>query len=301
MRLENTSLAFTRPGLDTVVKLYAKTKRRFYTRFTTQTALGGPKGFYRVATEGDFTPASQVTQGEAIDFQDLQTPYYMDLYPVKRAIGFSAAQELTSSDLYGLMASRGPKMVEAIERSMEYDAANFLNLGSSSVLTPDGLSFFNSAHLLQTGTASNILSGNPVLSITALAAAKSALFQQVSHTSQPMAYTGNMLLLVHPDNYDLAYRLCNTEGGRQPQSGADSDKNWGGMDVIPFQNPYFTSSTAWALVMEGAENPMKVVVRQGLRTNEQPDINHDGTLYTATKIWVKGAFDWRGIVYSAGA
>jgi hypothetical protein len=46
---------------------------------------------------------------------------------------------------------------------------------------------------------------------------------------------------------------------------------------------------------------MKVVVRQGLRTNEQPDINHDGTLYTATKIWVKGAFDWRGIVYSAGA
>ena len=304
MRIENTSILFSRPGLDDVVRMYSKKKQRFYSLFTSPKTTN--HGYVRIATKGDFAPASAVLQGEAIDFQDFQTPYYMDVTPLKRAIGFSAAQETQSSDLYGIFADRGPLMVESIERSEEYDAAGFINLGTltaanGGVSTPDGLAFFSAAHLFQNGTYSNVLAGNAALSVTSLAAAKSALFQQISHTGQPMAFAGDMLLLVHPDNMDLAYRLCNTVDGRRPTSGADADKNWAGMNVKPIQNPYFSSSTAWALVMASTDqNPMKIWNRQGLRTNEQLDINHDGTLYTATKIWVKAALDPRGIVYSAG-
>lgn len=300
MRIQNTAPLFARPGLDIVVKMYSDKKIRFYDKFTSDKSTNHI--FYRVATKGDFLPASEVLEGEPIDFQTFQTPYYMDLYPRKRAIGFSASQETASSDLYSIYAERGPLMVDAIERSMEYSAADFINLGTTSVLTPDGLSFFNAAHLMQTGTFTNILPGNLVLSVNSLALAKTALFTQPSHTGQPMAFAGRMKLLVHPANMDLAYRLTHPVDGRRPQSGADSDPNWGGMDVEVVQNPYFSSTTAWALVMaDDRWNPMKMIERQGLRTNQQLDINHDGTLYTATKIWVPGAFDPRGAVYSAGA
>ncbi|MGV3613842.1 MAG: hypothetical protein ACO1SV_00785 [Fimbriimonas sp.] len=298
MRTENTSILFTRPGLDEVVKLYNQKRRRFYSLYTGTKST--KHGYVQVATEGDFQAASEVNQAGGIDFQDFQTPYYMQLAPRKRAIGFSIATEELTSDMYGIIADKGPKMLAAIDKAKEYDAASFINLGkTSAVQTPDGLSFFNAAHLMETGTYSNILAGNPALSVTSLAAAKSALFQQPSHTGDPMCFDGDFLLLVHPDQYDLAFRLTNSD--RLPGSG-DNDPNWAGMRVRAVQVPYFSSPTAWALVVaDRNRNPMKLVSRRGLQTKEQPDISKDAMLYTATEIWVKGAFDPRGIVFSEGA
>lgn len=298
MRLENTSLPFTRPGLDEIVKLYNQSRRRFWAMYTGTKST--KHGYMQVATEGDFQPASEVNQGEDIDFQDFQTPYYMTLTPRKRALGFSIGTEVLTSDMYGIIASKGTKMLAAIDKAKEYDAAGFINLGNTSaVQTPDGVNFFSAAHLMENGTFSNILSGNPVLSIEALADAKTALFQQPSHTGDPMCFDGDFLLLVHPSNYDLAYRL--TESDRLP-GGNDNDPNWGGMKVRAMQNPYFSDEDAWALVVaDKNKNPMKIVSRRGLQTKEQEAITKDGILYTATEIWVKGAFDPRGIVFSAGS
>jgi hypothetical protein len=299
LRTENTSILFTRPGLDEVVKLYNQNRRRFYSVYTASKST--KHGYVQVATEGDFQAASEVSQAEGIDFQDFATPYYMQLTPRKRAIGFSIATEELTSDMYGIIADKGPKMLAAIDKAKEYDAAAFINLGGpgGTVNTPDGVSFFNGAHLMETGTFSNVLNGQPALSVTALAQAKSALFQQPSHTGDPMCFDGDCLLLVHPDQYDLAFRLTNSD--RLPTTG-DNDKNWAGMRVTPVQVPYFSSTTAWALVVaDKNRNPMKLVSRRGLQTKEQPDISKDAVLYTATEIWVKGAYDPRGIVYSAGA
>lgn len=298
MRTENTSILFTRPGLDEVVKLYNQKRRRFYSLYTG--TKNTKSGYVQVATEGDFQAASEVNQGGGIDFQDFQTPYYMQLTPRKRAIGFSIATEELTSDMYGIIADKGQKMLSAIDKAKEYDAAAFINLGATStVTTPDGLHFFHAAHLMETGTFSNILNGNPALSVTSLAAAKSALFQQPSHTGDPMCFDGDFLLLVHPDQYDLAFRLTNSD--RKP-GGNDNDPNWAGMRVTAVQVPYFSSATAWALVTaDKNRNPMKMVSRRGIQTKEQPDISKDAILYTATEIWVKGAFDPRGIVYSSGA
>lgn len=298
MRTENTSILFTRPGLDEVVKLYNQKRRRFYSLYTGTKST--KNGYVQVATAGDFQAASQVSQAGGIDFQDFQTPYYMQLTPRKRAIGFSIATEELTSDMYGIIADKGPKMLAAIDKAKEYDAAAFINLGTTdAVKTPDGISFFNPAHLMETGTFSNMLAGSPALSITSLAAAKAALFQQPSHTGDPMCFDGDFLLLVHPDQYDLAFRLTNAD--RLPGSG-DNDPNWAGMRVRAVQVPYFSSPTAWALVTaDKGANPMKMVSRRGLQTKEQPDISKDAVLYTATEIWVKGAYDPRGIVFSAGA
>lgn len=300
MRTENTSLRFTIPGLDVVVQLYQKNVKTFYDKFTVTTTLNGPRGYYQVATEGDFLPASEVNQAEGIDFQDFQTPYYMNLTPRKRAIGFSIATEDLTTDLYGLLAKRGTKMMRAITKSKEYDAADFINLGTTTAVpTPDGLAFFSAAHLYQLGTYSNILTNNLPLSYLALEQAKQELFTQPSHTGDPMAFAGDMTLLVHPSNMGLANRLCSAD--RMPTTN-DNDKNWGGQNVTPLANPYFSSTTAWALVMsDKSVNPMKMISRRGLKTDEQPDISRDAMLYTATEIWIKGAFDPRGIIYSAGA
>lgn len=298
MRIENTSLPFSRPGLDYVIALYNKNRNNFYTQFTV--AEANTKPFIRVATEGDFQAASEVGQGEPIDFQDWQTPFYRDYTFRKRALGYTEASETSLSDLYGAYSRKMPKMLKSIDRAMEFDAAEFLNLATSTTVpTPDGLALASAAHLLDVGTYSNILSGNPPLSVTSLAQAKTEIFKQVSHTGEPMAYDGDLVLLVHPDRQDLAYRLINAD--KQPTTG-DNDPNWAGQKVKLVVNPYFSSTTAWALVAaDKASNPLKMVTRRGVLRKEDYDINRDAYVFTATCIWLKAAMDWRGFVYSAGA
>jgi hypothetical protein len=302
MRTETTSILFTRPGLDEIVKLFNEKRRRHYSLYTGTAST--KHGYVQIATEGDFQPAAETRQGEGIEFQDFQTPFYQQLIPRKRALGFSIATEDLSSDMYGIIARKGKKMLTSIEKAKEYDAAAFMNLGtlaaaSGGIDTPDGLPFFSAAHIQDQGTFTNILPGNPALGVTSLAAAKSALFKQPSHTGDPMCFDGDFLLLVHPDNFDLAFRL--THSDRQPTTNNNED-NWAGARVTAIQVPYFSSTTAWALVVADKNlNPMKMVARRGTTTDEQKDVSKDAILYTATEIWVKGAYDARGIVYSAGA
>jgi hypothetical protein len=291
--------------LDFIVPLYAKSQPRYYERFTGSESSNHV--YIKVYTEGDFPTANVVDEGGVINFDDFATPYNMDVYFQMRALGYAQSSLAESSDLYGILAKRGKKMVDSIYRAMEYDASDFLNLGTSGnssnqLLTPDGVTFFSAAHLYALGTFSNIVTGNPALSITALAQAQQQLMNQPSHEGSPITFEGPKILMVPTALADLAYRLTNTDGGRQPQSGADADKNWAGRDITVVVNPFFTSTTAWALVTaDKAKNPMKMITRRGLVTKEQPDISRDGTLYTVTCVWAKAPFDPRGIVYSAGA
>lgn len=305
MRIQNTSPLFHKSGvLDDIVRLYSATNPRYYSRFTSPRSTSN--FFDKVATEGDFPAASVVDEGDAIDFADFSTPYTMDVYPRIRGLANAVSKLAIQSDPYGVMARRMRKMIDSVRKSMEYDAADFMNLattawtsGSSAPQVPDGQALASSAHGLASGTASNILAGNPALSVTALGLAKQMFIRQVSHEGDPTPYDGDLNLLVPPDLVDVATRI--TESSRLPGTG-DNDPNWAGRKVRVVENPYFTSTTAWALVAaRPADNPLVLLTRRGVVADTDEDKIRDAVVAIVTAVWAKYARDWRNFLYSAGA
>lgn len=259
------------------------------------------QAYYRVQGEGLFSPALPVDEGDNILQQNFQMPFLRDYTPVKRGIGFSVSNEALETDQYGYLSRRAQKMARSIALSQELDIANFLNLATSTseAVTPDGLALASAAHLLETGTFSNILSGNPVLSVASVEAGIAALQVQVDHVGMPYGFMSGFDLYVHPNNASLANRIAGTD--KYPTTN-DNDINWPGRQIRRvISSPYFTNTTAWALVASGDDNPLSVVVRRALKTDEDKDIDVDGMKYTATAIWVKVPVRGQGFLYSSGA
>lgn len=303
MRIQGNAPAFHKSGaLDLVFKVWSdKQGQPRYAKYTS--SMKTDNYFVRMGTEGDFQPAAPVGPTEVVTPQDFQTPFYKDIYPRIYALAFIVEDLAKESDKHGIISDKGRKMFRAIERAMELDAAEFMTLGTTtSVATPDGLALFSAAHLLQTGTASNIVTGNPALSVVSLAQACQELLKQTWHTGEYVDSMGKYNLLVPPDLADLANRLVNAT--KYPTTN-NNDPNWGGGQIGEvIVNPYFTSTTAWALVpAEKDENPLKIVTRRGVVNLEQPliDVGGGATKYVSNKVWAKFPMDWRRTIYSAGA
>jgi hypothetical protein len=305
MRLQSEAPLLHRPGVDVVVQMFASPANGLvYPRYVRQT--DNQFNFVRVHTEGDFDAAEIVGEGAVIDYQNFDTPYVRDYPFYKRGLGFSISKEAMKSAEAAskYLSDRAMKMGDAIRKAKEADIANYMNLATSTAapnaaVTPDALSVASAAHLRDGGTFSNVLTGNSPLSVTALAQAVQELISQVSHTGDPMMFMGPYKLLVPPALADLANRLVKTQ--KLPTTG-DNDINWAGSFVDEvIVNPYFTSTTAWALVVSGAKNPLTMVNKVVLDTDEDKDIDTYGQKFTAVAIWTKIPKDPRGFIYSAGA
>jgi len=124
--------------------------------------------------------------------------------------------------------------------------------------------------------------------------------QQQSHRGDPMMFMGPYRLYVPPALWGLANRIVKANG---LQGTNTHDPNFAGGYVSEVvMDPYFTSSTAWALrSVKDDEHGLVFISRRNERTKEQYDIDKDVMKYTLTRIWVKGIEDWRGFIYSPGA
>lgn len=299
MRVQSSSPQLHHTGLDVLIPYYMDRREKYWDKMVK--VVNSDQSYYRVQGEGLFAPALPVDEGTTIMQQNFQMPFQRDYTPVKRGIGFSVSTEALETDQYGYLARRAPKMAKSIVDAQELDIANFMNLATSTAETvcPDGLALASAAHLLESGTFSNILTGNPVLSVASLEAAIAALQVQPDHVGMPYGFMTGFDLYVHPNNASLANRLAGTD--KYPTTN-DNDINWPGRQIRRvIASPFFTSTTAFALVACGEDCPLWVVNRRALKTDEDKDIDVDGKKYTATAIWVKVPVRGQGFVYSSGA
>jgi len=255
-----------------------------------------------MAQEGDFPAATVMNQGTGVSFEDYKTGPYKDFTGIKRGIGFAVAREVVESDVYGVVKKRGPKMARAMVRTIEADMANQMNLATSTVVTPpDGVALAGT-HTYDGGTFSNVITGNPALSITALEQAIQEMMIQPSQTGDFLMLDGPYNLLVPPQLYMLAKRLVDTTRGLPQTLNNDINAvNSLGFIKDVIVNPFFTSPTAWMLVVaDDEENPMKMLNRRDFDTQEEFDKVKDVQIVVCTQIWARMLQDWRGSCYSAG-
>jgi hypothetical protein len=248
---------------------------------------------------GDFSMAPVVPQLSAMPFDDFQTPYSLQVTPVKRGIAYAVSEEAIETDYLDLIDRVGRMIALAFNQTKEQVAANMINLATASDTNgPDGVPLASDSHPLEDGTTwdNNVTAA---LSITALEDAVERMMLQSSHRGNPMPNMGPFILWVHPSQYMLAKRL--TDGPEQPQT-ANREKSQITNLIEARQNPYFTSTVAWALQAKNPdEQPIVWLNRRPFRTRKDQDIIKEAEIFASSEMYtVYQDKSGRGFEYSAG-
>lgn len=292
-----------RVGLEYLVPLYQKKLTNLYTEIAPRTRTTDQR-FIRVYTEGDFGMAPQVNQLTGIPFDDFQTPYKLDVTPVKRGIAFAVSTEAVETDQYGVNSNIVPKIARAFNKTKEQAAANlFILADASDTLGPDGQNWASDTHPLEDGTVVDNLSSD-ALSITALESMMQRIRKHKSHRGDPYPVMGPFMLMVPPDLDMLAQRLVAPWANgtvEQPQT-ANREQNAARRRISNVHvNEYFTSTTAWGLKpMEADSQGAVMLQRRPFRDKKDDDIIKDATVIACTEMYVFYQDNWRGFEKSVG-
>ena len=115
--------------------------------------------------------AVEKPEGAPIVYDDMRELYTARYVHLTIALGFQITEEAFEDNLYESFAKiRAQALGAAMARTKQQKAANIFNLGfSTNQLGGDGVPLFSNAHPTQNGVnQSNLISGNPQLSETAL-------------------------------------------------------------------------------------------------------------------------------------
>ena len=160
---------------------------------------------------------------------------------------FEVTQTALEDDQYDQLSQNGRWFMFASRVVEEQRAAILYNNGFSSEQSPDGVSIFNSAHVLKGGgTARNTLAAAADLSATSLEQALIDLQTETKvEAGQIVAPATSLKLIVPPALEFTAHRLVNSQlrpGVADNDVNALKRRNW---SIIV--NPYLTDSDAWFL------------------------------------------------------
>lgn len=297
MRIISETPLAARPGLDAIVHLYDETAKRFYPMYTR--ADSTMNSYKRIGSDGPLPALSAVAEGQSHPIINYRTPFYKDITPVKYGGIFSVSSEASETDKNAIIARKTTKLLYSADLITEQLCADIHNLATStSLATPDGVAFASTAHLYNGGTFSNRVTGDPVLSQTALETAINELmYVQKDDEGNPMGFMGPYALLVHPAQAGLANRLVSAM--KIPQS-ANNDPNWAGSFVDKvIACPFFSSTTNWSLLSLGNKNPFRLLNRRSVKMATLEDFEKDGMKYRINKIFTRYAEDPRGFIFSA--
>jgi hypothetical protein len=292
---------YTRLGIfDKVVKISRDNRPKFYPLFTQNETTKNME--FVVGSKVGPGVAPVVVDGDNYTSVSTQTPFRRSYTVLVRGYNFPLTTLAMESDPYGVLRDRAKDMVDGITLAMEYDAAEFINLNRSTIIGIDGVSLGNSAHPLGPGggTYSNISATEAALGYGSLAAAQTNIFSAEDYNGDPSAITGPFKLCVAPSLQFIAKELVYSPD--RPDV-ADRAKNVvaNPQTVEVVVNPFFSSTTGWALIKSGAENPLKMVTRRSLRTAmlNQEAVN-DSHVYSVNCVWTKAPYEWRGTFFSTG-
>lgn len=287
-----------REGLLDQVKLYEENDKPYWQQLVGKT-LSTRQAYEEIIQEGDFPMATTLDEGDPVSYSTFSTGNTKRFYPVMRAIGYSVSKPAKFTDLYSVVSKPTRKMYQALKKAKEQKVANiFVNHTSSSYTGPDGSALVSTTHGTRVGVSSNRPATDIALGYLALAQAIQELMRTKSHEGDPYAITGTFSLLVPPEKLDLAHRV--SKSVKQPES-ANNDPNFaGGMVSKVLANPYLTSTSAWWLVIDGEDNPIRLLNRIPLFSEADYDMDNQKYKFVVGEEYDVFWVDWRGIWGTTG-
>lgn len=260
--------------------------------------------FERVITYVPFGDTQSKPEGETYAFDTLRSGYIKDFTHTENGLGFEVTQTALEDDPEAILNGAGQWLAFSARYVEEGRAANVLNNGFSTELTPDGLSLFNTAHALKGGgTAKNRPSTDADLSASSLQQALIDLQtdqkDEAGHLAAPVT---SLKLVVPPALEFLAHRIINSQ---QMPGVADNDVNpikarrtW---DLIV--NPRLTDADAWFIIAGSkAQHGLTFYRRVPISTEPMAtDVRTGNRIFKVRHRFSTGAWMWQGVYGTAGA
>lgn len=255
---------------------------------------------------GDFGMAPSIDENQGVVFDDFQSPFQKQYFPINRGLGYQLSEQADYTDIYGEISKPVPKMMLAMNKTKEQVAANLINNAFSSTLVyagPDGVALASTSHPLQTGTSSNSTTTGLTLGILNMETALQSLMGQVSHRGDPEPAMGPFRIYLGTSLSMLAERLVGSRSSDEQPQTADREHNIAKRHIAHVHtNPYFTSSTQWSLrSMNDLEHGLFLLNRIPLRTRDGYDIDKLVYKYVIFEEYVAGNNNWRGFWATQGA
>lgn len=289
-------------SLQGIMKAQLKELARIYTSY--YNIKSSDRKFERVVTYVPFGDTVAKEEGDAYTMDQIRQGYTKDFTHTENGLGFEVTQTAMEDDAENLLSRAGEWLAFSARYVEEGRAANPLNNGFTTETTPDGVSLFNTAHLLRSGgTAKNRPSVDADLSAQSLAQAmidvQTDQKDEAGHLAAPVT---SWKLVVPPALEFLADRLVNSTG--LPGS-ADNDRNpikalrtW---DVIV--NPRLPDPDAWFLLAGNKSQHGLTFYRRVPITLEpvKDDPRTGNKIIKVRHRFSVGAWTWVGTYGSAGA
>lgn len=241
-------------------------------------------------------------EGEAVHYDSAKQGWTKRYRPLKYTNGFMISQEMIEDGNGDVVSKlRTSELKKAFLEADEILGANVYNRAFNSSYTGgDGKELCSNAHpLLNGGTFSNLITGNPDFSEAALEAALIQLKTVVNERGIKANLHARMLIIPDALEYDVARLIDNPD---RPAT-ADRDINVinrkGKVPDGYLVNTYLTDSDAWFLTTD-CVNAMKAIVRREMRMDEDNDFDTQNAKFVASERKDWGWSNPRGILGSAG-
>jgi hypothetical protein len=260
--------------------------------------------FERVVTYTPFGDTQSKAEGDTYSMDMLRQGWTKDFLHTEAGLGFEVTQTALEDDGENILGRAGEWLAFSARYLEEGRAANPFNNGFTTELTPDGVSLFNTAHVLKGGgTAKNRPSQDADLSAISLQQAmidmQTDQKDEAGHLAAPIQ---GYVLYIPPALEMIAHRLVNSLG--LPGS-SDNDvnpikalRNW---QIVV--NPRLSDSDAWFLVAKNKSQHALTFYRRVPITLEpmDKDARTGNRIIKVRHRFSMGAWGWVGTYGSAGA
>lgn len=307
MELSSAFVNYAHTGIDQIAKLYSDNPKRLWNRLGKN--ITDVQEYHRLGSISALPIATAIERGSSIPEVNLVRPFLKDYTARYYSLKWGLEQVAFASDVTKTLATGQDALMKSVYDAMDAESAGVLNLATdtaTSSLSLDGLPYASASHLKSSGTWSNILSANPVLTMAAMEAAKVALLQQPDYNDGFMNFPDKFVLYVPPALYPIALRVVGATGymGTTTTGTAKAEgPNTMGPDMVRIvTSPFFSSATAWMLMVDDPKYMNSgLLIRQAPKANSWAENNFNAFYHSVSAYFTAYRGDGRGMVYSSGA
>jgi hypothetical protein len=202
-------------GMDKTIKTIIfdslKELSPIYTDYTNMKTSG--KKFERVVSVTPFGDVPEKGEGEVYALDLIRPGWTKDFTHLEYGLGFEVTETALEDDEYDVLIRSAEMLAFSARYVQEKTAADaFFNNGFGTETTPDGVSLYNTAHVLKGGgTARNMLATDADLSIDSLSDAMRDLQTETKIESGQLVTPVTLWnLIVPPSNEMMAERIVNS-------------------------------------------------------------------------------------------